>query len=572
MTPIEEIKARLNVVDVIKDYIKLKKAGKNYKAVCPFHSEKTPSFFVSPSRQIWHCFGCGEGGSIFDFIMKIEGVEFRDSLKILAKKAGIELKPVKPELKTKREKLYNICELAASFFEKQLGRGTEGKKAKEYLLNRKINEESIKKKRLGWAPDSWQGLSDFLISKGFTKEDIREAGLALQSGKGKHYDRFRGRVMFPIFNSQSQVIGFGGRILKKEEKTAKYLNISNTLIYDKSKVLYGLEEAKVGIRKKDFVILAEGYVDVILGHQMGFTNFVSTSGTALTPTQLNILKRYTDNLYLAFDMDFAGEQATKRAIDLAQTQKFELKIVQLPGGHDPADIISKKGPKKFKEMVEKALSIFDFYFEDAFSRFDKNEPAGRKKISNYLLPIIKRIENRIEQYSWVQKLANRLGVKEEVVEKELENVKMKDGLNDEEDKEEKKEIKKTRQEALEERLLVLLLKEPSQKSLIDDQVEDLLLPRTKKVLENLNKKEISEEVHDFYSYLALKADLEEMKKEDLVSDIKFCLNEIKDIYFKEKLQEVSTQLKKAEANKDKEEVKRLLKKCRQLTKNNKNDS
>jgi DNA primase len=223
-------------------------------------------------------------------------------------------------------------------------------------------------------------------------------------------------------------------------------------------------------------------------------------------------------------------------------------------------------------MVEKALSIFDFYFEDAFSRFDKNEPAGRKKISNYLLPIIKRIENRIEQYSWVQKLANRLGVKEEVVEKELENVKMKDGLNDEEDKEDKKEIKKTRQEALEERLLVLLLKEPSQKSLIDDQVEDLLLPRTKKVLENLNKKEISEEVQDFYSYLALKADLEEMKKEDLVSDIKFCLNEIKDIYFKEKLQEVSTQLKKAEANKDKEEVKRLLKKCRQLTKNNKNDS
>ncbi len=378
MTPIEEIKARLDIVDVIKDYIKLKKAGKNYKAVCPFHSEKTPSFFVSPSRQIWHCFGCGEGSSMFDFIMKIEGVEFRDALSILAKRAGVELKPVKPELKTKREKLYNICELAASFFEKQLGRGGQGKKAKQYLLNRKISKESIKEKRLGWAPDSWQGLSDFLASKGFEKKDIREAGLALQS-KGKHYDRFRGRVMFPIFNSQSQVIGFGGRVLEKNKKTAKYLNIPNTLIYDKSKALYGLEKAKVGIRKKDFVIMAEGYVDVILGHQMGFTNFVSTSGTALTPTQLNILKRYTDNLYLAFDMDFAGEAATKRAIDLAQTQKFNYILLSYQEDMIQPILLLKRGLTNLKKWLKKLYLFFSFILKMLFQNLIKMNLLAEKR-------------------------------------------------------------------------------------------------------------------------------------------------------------------------------------------------
>lgn len=570
-SPIEEIKSRLNIVDVIKDYIKLKKAGKNYRAVCPFHSEKTPSFFVSPSRQMWHCFGCGEGSSMFDFVMKIEGVEFRDALKILAKKAGVELRPVKPELKTKREGLYQICELTAKFFQKQLGRGGQGKKAKKYLLDRSISEDSIKNKRLGWAPDSWQGLSDFLTSQGYKKEEIRRAGLALRSDKGKHYDRFRGRIMFPIFNSQSQVVGFGGRVLKKGAKTAKYLNTPNTLIYDKSKILYGLEEAKVGIRKKDFVVLAEGYVDVILGHQNGLTNFVSTSGTALTPTQLNILKRYTDNLYLAFDMDFAGEKATKRAIDLAQTQKFDLKIIRLDKGHDPADVMTED-PKKFKAMVEGALSIFEFYFNDAFSRFDKDEPAGRKKISEYLLPIIKRIENKIERFSWVQKIADELGVKEEVVEEEMKKVRVESGIEDKEDKTKKEKPKKTRRELLEERLLVLLLKKPKKVSLVKEGHRKKLSLQTNKIIDNLEGKiELSDELKKLYSYLSLKADIEEGRDDHLVSELKFCLNEINNICLKDDLQKVTAELKKAEAKGDKKKVKKLLQQCRQLTKN-KNDS
>ena len=567
-SPIEEIKARLDIVEVIKDYIKVQKAGANYRAVCPFHSEKTPSFFISPSKQIWRCFGCGEGSSMFDFIMKIEGVEFGDSLRILAKKAGVELKPEKPEIRSKREKLYEICNLAAVFFEKQLGYGVQGKKAKEYLLSRTINEESIKERRLGWAPDTWQGLFDFLISRGYNKEDIEKAGIALKSEKGKYYDRFRGRVMFPIFDSQYQVIGFGGRTLKKEKDIAKYLNISNTLLYDKGKVLYGLDKAKVGIRKEDFVILVEGYVDVVLAHQMGLTNVVSTSGTALTPTQLNILKRYTDNLFLAFDMDFAGDAATKRAIDLAQTQKFNLKIIKIKEGNDPADLMSKN-PEDFKEAIKKALSVFEFYFEDAFSRFDENEPEGRKKISEYLLPIIKKINNKIEQFSWVQKLASRLKVKEEVVEQELGKIKIESGIRDAEDVKVKKGEKKTRKELLEERLLVLIFQNNSHNEFIGKEDRGRLSLRTRTILESLkNQETLSPELKDFYSYIAMKAEIEVARKEeDIVSEENFCLNEIKNICLKKDILEVSVKLKKAESENDKEEIDRLLKKCSQLTKN-----
>ena len=567
-SPIEEIKARLDIVEVIKDYIKVQKAGANYRAVCPFHSEKTPSFFISPSKQIWRCFGCGEGSSMFDFIMKIEGVEFGDSLRILAKKAGVELKPEKPEIRSKREKLYEICNLAAVFFEKQLGYGVQGKKAKEYLLSRTINEESIKERRLGWAPDTWQGLFDFLISRGYTKEDIEKAGIALKSDKGKYYDRFRGRVMFPIFDSQYQVIGFGGRTLKKEKDIAKYLNISNTLLYDKGKVLYGLDKAKVGIRKEDFVILVEGYVDVVLAHQMGLTNVVSTSGTALTPTQLNILKRYTDNLFLAFDMDFAGDAATKRAIDLAQTQKFNLKIIKIKEGNDPADLMSKN-PEDFKEAIKKALSVFEFYFEDAFSRFDENEPEGRKKISEYLLPIIKKINNKIEQFSWVQKLASRLKVREEVVEQELGKIKIESGIRDAEDVKVKKGEKKTRKELLEERLLVLIFQNNSHNEFIGKEDRGRLSLRTRTILESLkNQETLSPELKDFYSYIAMKAEIEVARKEeDIVSEENFCLNEIKNICLKKDILEVSVKLKKAESENDKEEIDRLLKKCSQLTKN-----
>ena len=279
-SPIEEIKNRLDIVQVVGSYIKLHKAGVNYRAVCPFHNEKKPSFFVNPARQIWQCFGsCSEGGDIFKFVMKIEGVEFGDALRILARKAGVELKrqdsKVTAAWRTEKQRLFEIIELACAFFEKQLQSSLAGQKAKQYLLNRGVLEETIKKWRIGYAPDVWSGVSNFLTAKGYQPQEIQKAGLSLKSEKtGRFFDRFRGRIIFPVFDLSSQPIGFGGRTLKKEE-TAKYINSPATLLYDKSRVLYGLNKAGVAIRKNSTCILTEGYLDVIMLFQAGFENAVN---------------------------------------------------------------------------------------------------------------------------------------------------------------------------------------------------------------------------------------------------------------------------------------------------------
>jgi len=568
-SPIEEIKSKLDIVEVIGGYIKLKKAGANYRALCPFHSEKTPSFFVSPARQMWHCFGCGQGHSIFDFVMKIEGVEFGDALRMLAQRTGVQLKPIRPEVRTKRQRLYEICELATKFFERQLGHTAKGKKANEYLLKREIGEESIKKWRLGWAPDTWQGLMNFLVSRGYKKEEVEKTGLVIKNEKEKYYDRFRARIMFPVFNFNSQVVGFGGRVLQKSEKAAKYLNTPNTLLYDKSRVLYGLDKAKVEIRKKDFCILAEGYVDVILGHQSEIPNMVATSGTALSPYQLAILKRYSDNLFLAFDMDFAGDKATKRGIDMAQSRGFNLKVVKLPESEDPAVVLSKD-PKKFKKLVDNSLSILEFYFQNAFSQFDEKSPEGKREISKVLLPVIKRILNKIEQSHWIQQLAKRLNVTEKTIVEELRKLKTETVSSDLEIsilEAPNPVLQKTRKHLLEERLMSLILKQPQNLDIIDKEVIFCLSSKSKEIINNFgDQKNLSPEAQSFISYLALKADIEEIEKEKIVPEIEFCLKEIKCLEVKDRLNEISLTLKRAEERKDAEKIKELTEEFNQWAK------
>ncbi len=567
-SPIEEIKSRLNIVDVIGSYIKLTKAGANYKAVCPFHSEKTPSFFVSPARQMWHCFGCGAGHSMFDFVMKIEGVEFGDALRILAQKAGVELKSVRPEVRTKRQRVYEICDLAAKFFETQLQKSAVGKKSKQYLLGRTISEESIKKWRLGWAPDKWRGLSDFLISQGYKKDEIVRAGLALRGDGGKFFDRFRGRIMFPVFDFNSQIIGFGGRVLKKSKDTAKYINSPSTVLYDKGKILYGLDKAKVEIRKKDFCIMVEGYVDVILAHQSGIENTVATSGTALGSYQLDILKRYSDNLSLAFDMDFAGDKATKRGIELAQVRGFNIKILLLPEGRDPADVMADN-PKQFAEIIDKGVSILEFYFQDAFSKFDEKKPEGKRKISNALLPVVKRIPNKIEQSFWVQKLAAKLEVKERDVEEELGKVKTEEAADIEIDAAASPNpvLARSRQELLEERVISLVAKSPEAWEQLDKEKFSFCSPKIKEIVTNFKDREnFSRETKELLDCLYLKAEMEELKDKEVVPEINFCLAEIKSLKVKKKLNEISLQIKKAEEEKNNEETEKLIKEFDQLSK------
>jgi len=568
-SPIDEIKSRLDIVEVIGSYIKLKKAGANYRALCPFHSEKNPSFFVSPARQIWHCFGCGKGGDIFGFVKEIEGVEFGDALRILAQRAGVELKPRSPEwqkFKTERQRLYEICELATKFFEKQLEGSSLGKEAKKYLLGRVIKEESIKKWRIGYSPDTWSGLSDFLVSKDYKNEEIEKAGLSLKNEQGSYYDRFRGRIIFPIFDLNSQVIGFGGRIFQKTDKVAKYINTPNTLLYDKSRILYGLDEAKVEIRKKDFCLLVEGYTDVILAHQAGFENTASVSGTALTPYQLVILKRYSENLFLSFDMDIAGDSATKRGIDLAQLRGFNLKIITLPKDEDPADVISKN-PNEFKKLVNNSLSILDFYFQNAFSQFDKARPEGKREISKILLPVIKRIPNKIEQSFWVSRLAKNLEVKEENVEEELKKIKLEEEALGLEPEEIMNLPPKSRKELLEERLITLILKRPENLNSIEGTKISYFSPKGKEILLNLkNPENLSGETKDFFNYLALKSEVEDIDEKEIEPEIKFSLKEIQSLEIKTKLNEISKEIKKAEEEKNFEKIKKLTQEFSQYAK------
>ncbi len=561
-SPIDEIKNRLDIVEVIGSYIKFKKAGANYRALCPFHSEKTPSFFVSPARQIWHCFGCGRGGDIFGFVKEIEGVEFGDALRILAQKAGVELKRQRPELKTERQRLYEICEWATRFFEKQLAGSSSGKEAKKYLLSRGITEESIEKWRLGYSPDVWQSLSDFLTSKGYKKEEIEKAGLSIKSEKGSFYDRFRGRIVFPIFDLNSQVVGFSGRIFKSPD-TAKYVNTPNTLLYDKSRILYGLDKAKVAIRKKDACILVEGNTDVIMSHQTGSENAVATSGTALTPFQLKILKRYSNNLLIGFDMDVAGETATKRGIDLAQTQGFDIKVIRLPEGKDPAEIISKN-PKEWEKTLTSTVSILDFYFETAFANRDPKTPEGKKEISKILLPVIKRIPNEIEKSYWVQKLAKNLEVKEEDVEAELKKVKLEEDIYGLEPEETINLPQKSRKELLEERLLILILKSPQNINLIDEGKVSCFSPPYQEVLSKLIKKQSPEP--EPFNYLSLKAEIEEIEEKDILPDIQFCLKEIQCLEIKKRLDQISQEIKKAEEDKNSQKIEELTREFTKLAK------
>ena len=567
-SPIEEIKNRLDIVEVVGSYIKLQKAGANLRAVCPFHSEKKPSLFISPARQIWHCFGCNSGGDIFKFVMQIEGVEFGDALRILAQRAGVELKKYSSEdagLRTERNKLYEICELTCRFFEKQLEASTTGKEAKHYLLKRGIKAESIEKWRLGYAPDVWQGLSDFLEARGYQKSEIERAGLGLTSEKGSFYDRFRGRIIFPVFDLNSQVIGFGGRVFKEKDEgeVAKYVNTPQTLLYDKSRTLYGLDKAKVEIRKKDVCIMVEGYVDAIMAFQSGTENVVATSGTALTTPQLKILKRYSNNLLTAFDMDVAGDSATKRGIELAQAQGFNIKVVTMTRGKDPADIV-QESPENWHSMIQASKSILQFYFESAFSRFDSKTPEGKRDISKALLPVLKIIPNAIERAHWVQELARRLQVKEEIVEEELKNISGVPLATPflETDTPILPKIM-TRKQLLEERTASLVLRNPgSTLELITDDYLPYFDPKIQTIFVDL-KQQKTPQTDDFVNYLFLRGEVEG-ESVDCLAEVKLSLREIEKMETKNKLDEISHEIKKAEFEKELERVNNLTREFNKL--------
>ncbi len=445
---ISKIKERLSVVDVISGYIKVQKAGMNFKARCPFHNEKTPSFYISPERQIWHCFGCQKGGDVFGFVKEIEGIEFIEALRLLAQKAGIKLEQYDPKIQDTKTVLYEICETATRFFEKQLHHSPEGKLALAYLKDRGLNDDTIKEFRLGFAPEGWHNLSQFLRDCGFKDKDIIDSGMAIKKEGGldpapeqvrygaRMHDRFRSRIIFPIANINDQVIGFTGRVFGDNHPVdvGKYINSPQTAIYDKSRVLYGLNKAKIEARKADRCLLVEGNMDAIMSYQAGVKNVAATSGTALTPSHLQLLQRYTNNLDFCFDTDQAGSVATRRGIGLALSQNFNIKVVHLqdPDCKDPADYVKKfarlpvgqgqnppAGRAGWNEVVISAKPVIDFYFDKLKSELDLTSVDGKKGVIASLGPLINRLASQVEKSYWVSKLATVLRTKEEAVESDI---------------------------------------------------------------------------------------------------------------------------------------------------------
>ncbi|MBI2062134.1 MAG: DNA primase [Candidatus Yanofskybacteria bacterium] len=418
---VSKIKDRLDVVDVISGYLKLQKAGMNFKARCPFHNEKTPSFVVSPERQVWHCFGCSKGGDIFSFIQDIEGVEFVEALRILAAKAGIELESFNPAIKDDKAKLYEICESAAKFFEKQF-QSNAGKLALDYLKNRGVKDATIQEFRLGFAPNDWNALGIFLKNCGYSESEIIEAGMAIKRNDGSgSYDRFRSRIMFPIFDLNSQVVGFTGRIFQSDDKeAAKYINTPQTRIYDKGRTLYCLNKAKMDIKQADLCVLVEGNMDALMSYQAGVKNVVASSGTALTPSHLALLHRYTTNLGFCFDTDQAGAMATRRGIGLALGQKFNIKIIDINDKEckDPADLI-KKNTENWFGAVSQAKPVLEFYFNKAKAGFDPGSADSKKSVISALAPFLKRLTSQVEKSHWLTQLAFFLRAKEEAVEADI---------------------------------------------------------------------------------------------------------------------------------------------------------
>jgi len=501
--------------------------------------------------------------------MKIEGVEFADALRILARKAGVVLKREDPKLKSQRNILYQICQEAREFFEKQL---EQSKSVQDYLKQRGLQFKTIKDFGIGYAPDTWNALYKHLTELGYKSEDIEKAGLIIKNPKSetrnpKHYDRFRSRIMFPIFDLSGQVVGFSGRVFGKEQSGGKYINTPETLIYNKSKIIYGLDKAKLDIRKKNQAIVVEGQFDLVMAHQAGSKNAIATSGSALTSDHLRVLKRYAENLIFAFDADTGGESATKRAIAPAQQLEFNIKIALLPSEEkDPAEII-KKNPKKWSEILEKAKPIMEFYFENTFSKYPKTLSVDNKReIAKELLFLIKNIANTIEQAHWLQVLASKLKVEERALTGALRKIKAREA--GEEIFTTPAVVQKSRIKELEEHLLGLVLRFPKHVShLMENFKENLLTtPELKKVFHNLKleKKTLSEEEKYLTNYLLFKAEHCPIEEKESLEEINCCIKELKLDKIKKELSGISLDIKEAESEKNKTKLKNLTQKFSKL--------
>jgi DNA primase len=416
MSVITEVKQRLDIVEFVSEYVTLQKAGRNFKGLCPFHSEKHPSFFVFSEQQSWHCFGaCGTGGDIFSFIMKKEGIDFGQALRLLAQRGGITLSPLEAPDKAedeRKERLFQINEAATEYYHHLLSSTKAGETARSYLAGRKVMPETIKEFRLGFSPNAWETVKNYLLGKGYTEKELVEDGLIIEKEEGGSYDRFRNKLMFPICDIQGRVTGFGARVL--DDSLPKYINSPQTPIFDKSSSLYGIDKAKSAIRKKNSVIIVEGYMDVLTAHQHGWQNVVGSMGTSLTEKQVAGIKRLTNNITLALDADLAGEEATLRGKAILAYSNAEANVILLPPGKDPDEVI-REDSALWQKLVEQAMPIMDFAFQSVVSKVDINKARDKSLAVQKLLPSIYEIKDPVQQSHYLKKLARELKIEESAI-------------------------------------------------------------------------------------------------------------------------------------------------------------
>lgn len=429
MSTIDDIKQRLDIVDVLSSYLKLEKAGRNFKALCPFHQEKTASFFIFPERQSWRCFGCGVGGDLFSFIMKKEGTDFGETLKMLADKAGVSLERKKEAVESRlTDRLYQINEAAAQYYHDLLLRSPAAEGARDYAMKKRgLNSKTIDNFQLGFSPA--EGLKKHLMERGYSEKELLAVRLVGEK-EGRVYDLFRHRLMFPIRDIKGRLVGFGARAL--DDSMPKYLNSPQTAIFDKSSILYAIDRAKGAIKEKRLAVIVEGYMDAITAHQYGFTNVVASMGTALTEKQIKVLKGLTKSIAFALDPDTAGDAATLRAIEVARrslereelemptwlgtTSKLraEMKIISLPQGRDP-DLVIRDDSQSWQQLVDNALPLMDHLLAVAASKADLAKPEERSRASEQLLPLIAELDDDVQREFYLGKLATLLGVSEKTL-------------------------------------------------------------------------------------------------------------------------------------------------------------
>jgi len=413
-----KIQDSLDIVEVINEHVRLKKAGRSYKTLCPFHAEKTPSFIVSPEKQIYHCFGCGEGGNMFNFVMKYLNVDFSEAAENLARKAGVNIPSTHvPKRDTLKDKIYKINKLATKYYHQQL---EKSKKTNSYLSKRGFNKKIIDNFLIGYAPDSWDCILNLMGKKGYSSDLIEKAGLILPKKCSGWYDRFRDRIIFPIFNVNSKVVGFGARTLG--DNTPKYINSPETIVYSKRQHLYGLNFAKNSVRELDFVIVVEGYTDVLSLYQSGIKNVVSNLGTALTHQHIRKLKRYTDNVVMIYDSDEAGKIASLRNLDLLIENDMRIKLGCLPAGKDPDDYIKEFGKPQFLELVKNAKDLIDYKLHILNYKAKDIDIHKKKKIIEDILLTVGKVNDLILRNEYLNRLSDFsvTGIKEDTLRKKLQ--------------------------------------------------------------------------------------------------------------------------------------------------------